>query len=80
MTFQSTVRQLQTSGIIGETSNEGPLRVQPWNLDSSGSAQANTFGNVFSQLSDEQATVGNQGGVGTEQLFIGILVRPKEHT
>jgi hypothetical protein len=69
--FQSTVRQFQTDGLPGEVAREGPVRAQPWNLDSSGTAQ--TFGNIFTQSADGIAEVGGTGP------FIGLLVRPKEH-
>lgn len=76
MAFQSTVRTDQTTGIAGEISNEGPVRAQPWNLDSSASGQLNTIGNVFTKLSDGVAHVGNPAPTGA---FIGILALPKDY-
>jgi len=71
--FQSVVRDDQTAGIVGEVSNEGPLRVQPWILDSSGSGETNLIGLVYTKVSDGKVTVGGTGA------FIGIMVQPKEH-
>ncbi len=71
--FQSVVRDDQATGIVGEISNEGPQRVQPWILDSSGSGESNLIGLVYTKISDGKVTVGGSGA------FIGIMVQPKEH-
>ncbi len=74
MTFQSNVRQFQTTGIQGEIAREGPIRVAPWNLDpASGSAAPNTVGFAFTKQADGDAEAGGAGA------FVGILMHPKEH-
>ena len=73
MTFQSTVRAVQTTGNVGEISNEGPSRVKPYILDSSASGESNTIGNVFTKIANGVATVGGAG------VFLGILINPKTH-
>lgn len=75
MTFQSNVRQFQTTGIQGEIAREGPIRVAPWNLDPAGAnANPNTVGFAFTKQADGDAVVGGDAGI-----FVGILMQPKEH-
>ena len=74
MTFQSTVRQDQTTGIVGEVLFDGPTRAKPINVNSSG-ATPNTIGKAFTYVTgqDEEAAAGSAGG----GAFAGILVNPK---
>lgn len=74
MTFQSTVRQDQTTGIVGEVLFDGPTRAKPINVNSSG-ATPNTIGKAFTYITgqDEEAAAGSAGG----GAFAGILVNPK---
>ena len=74
MTFQSTVRQDQTTGIVGEILFDGPTRAKPINVNSSG-ATPNTIGKAFTYVTgqDEEASAGSAGG----GAFAGILVNPK---
>lgn len=74
MTFQSTVRQFQTTGIAGEVIREGPSRVSSWILNSAaGLGSTNLFGKVFTKVADHDVQAGGAGA------FIGIMVNPKEH-
>lgn len=74
MTFQSTVRDVQTTGILGEILFDGPTRAKPINVNSSG-ATPNTIGKAFTYVvgQDEEAAAGSAGG----GAFAGILVNPK---
>ena len=74
MTFQSTVRVDQTTGIVGEIIYDGPTRAKPIIVDSAG-ATANTVGFAFTYVtgSDSKAAAGSGGGA----AFAGILVNPK---
>lgn len=72
--FQSTVRNEQGFGVVGEIFDNGPYRVQPWTLRSDDAA-LNVFGRAFTVLSEGVAEAGKDG----TQVFAGILVSPKEH-
>lgn len=74
MAFQSTVRNEQGFGVVGEIFDNGPHRVQPFTLRSD-SAADNVFGRAFTVLSEGVAEAGKDGA----QVFAGILVSPKEH-
>jgi hypothetical protein len=71
MAFQSTVRQLQAFGVIGEIIRNVPVISTPWNLVSD--PVVNTIGNAFTVTSEGVAEC---GGTGT---FAGILVNPKSY-
>lgn len=73
MAFQSTVRQLQAFGVIGEIIRNVPVISTPWNLVSD--PAVNTIGNAFTVTSYEG--VAECGGTGT---FAGILVNPKSYS
>ncbi len=75
MSFQSTVRQVLASGIVGEILFDGPHRVKPLKLYSGG--VANTVGNAFTH----DASVDGEAGVGSigAGAFAGILVHPKSY-
>lgn len=74
MSFQAApLRADQTTGVSGEFYGDAPKRVEPWILDSSGTPQI--FGYAFHKLSDGVAEVGG----GDTGVFLGILVKPKEH-
>lgn len=81
MTFQSDVRQFQTTGIQGEIAREGPTRVAPWNIDpEEANVNPNTIGFAFTKSQD--GDVNNQPGSavpGGAGVFVGILMQPKEH-
>jgi hypothetical protein len=70
MPFQSTVNQFSGAGVVGELFDDGPLRAQPYQLDSS-SADNNVFGRAFTIVSQGVAQAGGTG------IFAGILVNPK---
>ena len=72
MAFQSTVRQLQAFGVIGEIIRNVPVISTPWNLVSD--PVVNTIGNAFTVTSEGVAEC---GGTGT---FAGILVNPKSYS
>jgi len=69
MSFQSTVRTVQGSGVIGELANDGPVRATSYTLVSG--ATDNVVGNAFTVSSEG---VAEAGGTGT---FAGILANPK---
>jgi hypothetical protein len=76
MTFQAApVDSLQVSGLAGELANDGPVRTQVWNINSTvaGGTNTNTIGSVFTYRGPGEVQVGGSGE------FIGILVRPKEY-
>jgi hypothetical protein len=72
MAFQSTVRQLQAFGVIGEIIRNVPVISTPWNLVSD--PVVNTIGNAFTVTSEGVAECGGTGA------FAGILVNPKSYT
>ena len=74
--FQSTVRDDQPAGIVGEFYQDGPRRVQSYIIDSAG-ATPNTIGKAFTEEDgvDGKAAAGSAGG----GAFAGILVGPKTH-
>lgn len=70
------VRVFQTTGQAGEIAREGPVRAAPWQLDSTAGGDPNTIGFAFTKKSDGVALA---GGVNATDIFVGILVRPKEY-
>ena len=76
MPFQSLVRLVQTTGIIGEIIFDGPHRARPLNLNSGG-ATPNTVGKAFTF----DATVDDEAGAGAigAGAFAGILINPKHY-
>lgn len=76
MAFQSTVRQVQTTGIVGEIIFDGPHRARPANLNSGG-ATPNTVGKAFTW----DAAVDDEAGAGSigAGAFAGILINPKHY-
>lgn len=74
MGFQSTVRADQTTGIIGEFAEGGPIRAFRKILNST-AATNNVFGRAFTLTGNSDDTVA-AGGTGA---FAGIMSSPKEH-
>lgn len=76
MAFQSTVRLVQTVGIIGEIIFGGPHRSRPLNVNSGG-ATPNTVGKAFTfdTSVDDECGAGSIGG----GAFAGILINPKHY-
>lgn len=74
MSFQSTVREDQTTGIVGDIIFDGPTRVRPINVNSSG-ATPNTIGKAFTYIDgvDDEAAAGSAGA----GAFAGILSNSK---
>lgn len=72
MTFQSTVNIFPSLGIPGEIYNDGPVRVEPFIVDSV--TNPNIFGYAFTVSAQGVAVVGNPGG---NKVFAGYLVNPK---
>lgn len=70
MGFQTTVRQLQASGIIGEIAFNGPIRAQPGTIESETAAN-NVIGRAFTVTSEGLFRAGGTG------IFAGILFNPK---
>lgn len=73
MTFQSTVRQNQAAGIVGEIAFDGPYRAEPAILRSVDAAY-NVIGRAFTAVAAEDG-VAKAGGAATDP-FAGILVNP----
>lgn len=74
MTFQSTVRIDQTTGIVGEILFDGPQRAESKILNSVDAAN-NVIGRAFSQ----SATVDGEVAAGGSEPFAGILANPLEY-
>ena len=76
MTFQSTIRLTQTTGIIGEIIRGGPCRVRPLNVNSNGGTP-NTVGKAFTfdASVDDECGPGDVGG----GAFAGVLTVPKNY-
>lgn len=72
MAFQSTVANQMGYGVVGEFAFEGPVRAQPYTLESD-DATYNVFGRAFTIVSEGVAKAGGTG------VFAGLLVNPKEH-
>ena len=74
--FQSTVRLVQTTGIVGDIINDGPRRAIPGRLNS-GDAADNVVGRAFyhTAASDDQVQA---DGANTLQ-FAGILANSKNY-
>ena len=72
MTFQSTVNIFPSLGIPGEIYDTGPVRAEPFILNSI--TNPNIFGYAFSVSAEGVAVVGNPGGT---NVFAGYLVNPK---
>ena len=73
MTFQSSVRIDQTTGIVGEVSFDAPMSVLNYNLNTTDEAN-NVIGRAF--------TLGAREGevaAGGTTAFAGILVNPKNY-
>ncbi len=68
--FQSVVRQRQTSGLAGEVARDGPIVACDLILNS---GVPNPIGFAYTKKSDGIVEVGGAG------VFFGILGRPKEH-
>lgn len=77
MTFQSTVRQEQAFGVIGEVIFDGPQRARPANIKDT-PAVDNTIGNAFTYEAgvDDSVQIGSAGA----GAFAGILVNPKSYS
>jgi hypothetical protein len=81
--FQSTVNIWSAAGVVGELAFDGPQRVAPYNLFSSG--VPNFVGNAFTVTSGgNPEPSGNSALAGTAQVggtgpFAGILVNPKDY-
>lgn len=78
MAFQSNVRLDMASYIVGEIALGGPLRVEPKILNST-SAANNVFGRAFQQVSGANNDSMASADIGSDGVFAGILVNPKEH-
>lgn len=74
MAFQSSVRDVQTTGIVGEIIVDGPQRGESLIIDSAG-ATPNTIGKAYTRIagSDDKCAAGSAGG----GAFAGILANPK---
>ena len=72
MTFQSTVAFDQVYGVPGELVYSGPVRAQPYILDSADAAY-NVVGRAFTVTAEQKAAAGGSG------VFAGILVNPKHY-
>jgi hypothetical protein len=73
MAFQSSVALQMAYGVQGEFAYDGPMRVHPWQLQSS--PEPNVIGaTAYTVVSEGIAMAGGTG------VFAGILVRPKEYT
>ncbi|OWK36910.1 structural cement protein Gp24 [Fimbriiglobus ruber] len=81
--FQSTVNIWSAAGVVGELAFEGPNRVAPYNLFSSGTP--NLVGNAFTVSSggnpepSGNSAVAGTATVGGSGVFGGILVNPKDY-
>lgn len=75
MAFQSQVRLAQTTGIIGDIIFDGPKRVAPYDLTTTGTSL--TIGKAFTEVTGEDGTAspGNIGG----GAFAGVLINTKSH-
>ena len=75
MTFQSTVRINQTTGIVGDIVIDGPQRGQPAILNST-SAANNVIGRAFRHIANQDLNVtADAAGV-----FAGILANSKRYS
>lgn len=74
MTFQSTVRIDQTTGIVGEILFDGPQRAESKILNSADAAN-NVIGRAFTQ----SKTVDGEVAAGDTEPFAGILANPLEY-
>lgn len=83
MAFQSSVNIYNAAGMVGDLAFSNPMRVTPYNLNSSGVAQ--NVGYVFTltnganpdpSLNSPLAGTAQVGGTG---LFAGILINSKEY-
>ncbi|MCL6323998.1 structural cement protein Gp24 [Pectobacterium polaris] len=69
--FQKSVRFSQGYGVVGEVSNDGPIRAKPAVLNSANSTN-NVWGRVFTLNSDSETV--RAGGTG---VFWGVMTNPK---
>jgi len=76
MPFQSTVNFVQGFGVIGELFDSGPVRAEPFIVNSA-DATNNVFGRAFTVVSQGIVQAGNPGGTA---VFAGFLVNPKGST
>lgn len=72
MTLQSTVNFFPSLGVPGEIYDDGPIRAQPFILNSV--TNPNIFGYAFTVSAQGVAVVGNPGA---NKVFAGYLVNPK---
>lgn len=70
MAFQSTVNTSVAAGVVGDPAFEGPVRSQPYVLNSADAAY-NVIGRAFTVDSEGVAKAGGTG------VFAGILANPK---
>lgn len=77
MAFQSTVNVLLAFGIAGELFAEGPTRVEPMLINSSGAA--NVVGYAYTKANG--TNIASVGGTITNGsvVFAGLLVNPKRY-
>jgi hypothetical protein len=73
MGFQTTVNQLQGFGVIGDVYDDGPIRSEPFIINSPDAAN-NVMGRAFTVTSEQHARAGGTG------VFAGFLINPKEQT
>jgi len=73
MAFQSTVYSQQGFGVVGEIFDNGPVRAEPFIINSA-SAANNVFGRAFSITAEVVVSAGNPSG---NKVFAGILINPK---
>lgn len=78
MAFQSEVRLDITSYLVGEIVFSGPLRAEPKILNSTDAAN-NVFGRAFQQVSGSGNDLEVSADIGSDGVFAGIMVNPKEH-
>jgi hypothetical protein len=74
MAFPASIKSELISGVVGEISHDGPMRVRPGLLDSV-TPEHNVIGRAFT-YADTQAQTMEAGGSG---VFAGILILPKTH-
>jgi hypothetical protein len=82
-TFQSTINIWSALGVVGDMAFDGPMRAEPYNLNSSGTP--NIVGNAFTISSGGNPDPsGNSALAGTAQVggsgvFAGILINSKDY-
>ena len=73
--FQQSIAFASGAGVPGEAYNNGPIRSQPFILNSV-SAANNVFGRAFTVVSQGVAQAGNPSALADSKLA-GVLVNPK---